>query len=108
MKVLFDVNAPAPLRRYLKGFEVVLAVELNWEGLENGELLDAAENAGFDVLVTCDQNLPYQQNFTDRKIAVVILSTNHWQRIRPEAARIATAVEFVQRGQVVRVEVAKR
>ena len=108
MKILFDTNTPAPLRRYLKGYEIALAVELEWDGLQNGALLDAAEKAGFDVLVTCDQNLPYQQNFTDRKVAVVILSTNHWLRIRPEAARIATAVEFVQRGQVVRVEVTKR
>lgn len=108
MKILFDTNTPAPLHRYLKGYEVALAVELEWDGLQNGALLDAAEKAGFDVLVTCDQNLPYQQNFTDRKVAVVILSTNHWLRIRPEAARIATAVEFVQRGQVVRVEVTKR
>ncbi|MEP7362611.1 MAG: hypothetical protein ABI972_05100 [Acidobacteriota bacterium] len=85
-----------------------MAVELNWESLENGTLLNAAEKAGFEVLVTCDQNVQYQQHFADRKIAVVILSTNHWRRIRPEAARIATTVEFVQRGQVVRVEVPKR
>jgi hypothetical protein len=47
------------------------------QGLENGELLDAAEQGGFDMLVTCDKNVPYQQNFKDRKLAVVILSTNH-------------------------------
>jgi hypothetical protein len=79
---------------------------MGWRRLENGALLDAAEKAGFDVLVTCDQNLRYQQNFTDRKVAVVILSTNHWPTMRPVAARIGSVVDFMQRGQVTRVDVA--
>lgn len=78
---------------------------MGWLRLENGDLLDAAERAGFDVLVTCDQNLRYQQNFTERKIAVVILSTNHWPTLRPVAARIASVVDFTQRGQVTRLDV---
>ena len=81
------------------------ADELGWQSLENGALLQEAEQAGFDVLVTCDQNVGYQQNFTDRKLAVVILSTNHWPSLRPQSARIATAIDFVQRGQVVRIEI---
>ena len=83
-----------------------MADKLGWQRLENGALLDAAEQAGFDVLVTCDQNLRYQQNFTDRKLAVVILSTNHWPTLRPVAARIASVVDFMQRGQITRVDVA--
>jgi hypothetical protein len=83
-----------------------MADKLVWHLLENGALLDAAEKAEFDVLVTCDQNLRYQQNFTDRKLAVVILTTNHWPTLRPVAARIASVVDFMQRGQVTRVDVA--
>ena len=79
---------------------------MGWRRLENGALLDAAEKAGFDVLVTCDQNLRYQQNFTDRKLAVVILSTNHWPTLRPVAARIASVVDFMQRGQVRFIDIA--
>ena len=106
MKILFDANTPAPLAQYLRGHEVVRADELGWQGLENGALLNAAEQAGFDLLLTCDQNVRYQQSFTGRKLALVILSSNHWPTLRRIAARIATAVDFVQTGQIVKVDVA--
>jgi len=106
LKILFDANTPAPLARFLRGHEVVRADELGWQGLENGALLDAAEQAGFDLLLTCDQNVRYQQNLTRRKLALVVLSSNHWPTLRPIAARIATAVDFVQTGQIVKVDVA--
>ncbi|SPF50279.1 conserved hypothetical protein [Candidatus Sulfopaludibacter sp. SbA4] len=80
--------------------------ELGWQNLENGELLDAAEQAGFEVLITCDQNVRYQQNFTGRKLAIVILSTNHWPALRPVATRIASLVDFMQRGQIKSIDVA--
>jgi hypothetical protein len=67
VKILFDANTPAPLARFLRGHDVILADELGWQGMENGALLDAAENAGFDLLLTCDQNIRYQQSFTSRK-----------------------------------------
>jgi hypothetical protein len=57
VKILFDANTPAPLARFLRGHQVLRADELGWQGLENGALLDAAEQAGFDVLLTCDQNV---------------------------------------------------
>ena len=106
MKILFDASTPAPLARFLRGHEVVRADELGWQGLGNGALLDAAEQAGFDLLLTCDQNVRYQQNFASRKLALVILSSNHWPTLRRIAARIATAVDFVQTGQIVRIDVA--
>jgi hypothetical protein len=106
VKILFDANTPAPLARFLRGHEVVRADQLGWQGLENGALLDAAEEAGFDLLLTCDQNVQYQQNFASRKLALVILSSNHWPTMRRVAARIATAVDFVQTGQIVKVDVA--
>ena len=106
MRILFDANTPAPPARFLRGHEVVRADELWWQGLENGALLDAAEQAGFDLLLTCDQNVRYQQSFTSRKLALVILSSNHWPTLRPIAAGIATAVDFVQTGQIVMLDVA--
>jgi hypothetical protein len=105
VKILFDHSAPAPLRRWLRGHEVVLAVTLGWQKLRNGVLLDLAERADFDVLVTCDKSIPYQQNFSDRKISVVVLSSNRWSRLRPVAARIATRIDFAQRGQVSRIDI---
>jgi uncharacterized protein DUF5615 len=106
VKIPFDANTPAPLARFLRGHEIVRADELGWQGLENGALLDAAEQAGFEVLLTCDQNIRYQQNLTSRKMALVILSSNHWPTLQRVAARIASAVDFVQTGQIVRVDVA--
>jgi hypothetical protein len=106
VKILFDANTPAPLAHFLRGHEVVRADELGWQGLEDRALLDAAEDAGFDLLLTCDQNVQYQQNFASRKLALVVLSSNHWPTLRRVAARIASAVDFVQTGQIVRVDVA--
>lgn len=107
MKILFDANTPAPLARFLRGHQVLRADELNWSGLDNAALLKAAEEAGFDLLITCDQNVPYQQNLTNRQLAVVILSSNHWPTLRQVAARIGTSVDFVQAGQIIRVDVTK-
>lgn len=107
MKILFDANTPAPLARFLRGHLVTRADELGWQGFENGVLLDAAEQAGFDLLVTCDQNVPYQQNFANRKLAVLVLSSNHWPTLRRFAAKIATAVDFVQTGQVTRIDLSR-
>jgi hypothetical protein len=105
VRILFDANTPAPLARFLRHHEVLRADELGWQGLENGALLDAAEGAEFDLLLTCDQNVRYQQNFTGRRLAILILSTNHWPTLRPVGGRIATAIDFVQAGQVTRLEV---
>jgi len=105
VKILFDTNTPAPLARSLRGHEVIRTGDLGWQSLENGILLSAAEESGFDVLVTCDQNMHMQQNLADRKIALVVLSTNHWPTMRPLAARIATKIDFAQRGEVVWIDV---
>jgi hypothetical protein len=106
VRILFDANTQASLSRFLSSHEVVRADELGWQGLENGALLDAAERAGFDLLLTCDQSVRYQQNFSGRKLALLVLSSNHWPTLRRVAPRIATAVDFAQAGQIVRINVA--
>lgn len=73
MKVLFDQNAPRPLARFLDGHTVTRLAELGWEQLRNGELIQMAEAAGYEVMVTADKNIRYQQNLVDRQIALVIL-----------------------------------
>lgn len=70
------------------------AYELGWATLKNGELLAAAESHGFDVFVTTDTNLQYQQNLTQRKIAIVVLSTTSWPRIQKSIKAILTAIEL--------------
>ena len=74
MRILLDKNVPVGVRRFLSRHEVRTFVETGWPmQIENGELLDAAEAAGFDVMVTSDQNIRYQQNLTGRKLALIVL-----------------------------------
>jgi|SRR5579883_2828532 len=105
MKILFDTSTPRPIRRFLRGHQVIRMAELGWAALANGKLLTAAEEAGYDVLLTCDQSLRYQQNFHGRRVAVVILSTNEWLVIRQKVARLESIVEFAQPGQVIFVDI---
>jgi hypothetical protein len=81
MRVLFDQGTPAPLRLFLTGHEVATAHELGWSDLKNGELLSAAETS-FDVFITTDQNLRYQQNLSGRNLAILVLPTTSWPRLQ--------------------------
>ena len=85
--------------RELSGHAVSTAKEMNWEQLSNGDLLKAAEDAGFDLLLTTDQRIRYQQNLTGRRIAILVLSgTTKWSRVRIQCKRIAEAVDAATPG----------
>ena len=92
MRVLFDQGTPAPLAKHLSAHQVSTAHELGWGNSKNGELLRQAENDGFEVLVTTDQNLKYQQNLAPRKIGIVVLTTTSWPRIQKHVATVVDAV----------------
>ncbi|MCP4701357.1 MAG: hypothetical protein GY862_31555 [Gammaproteobacteria bacterium] len=92
MRILFDQGTPVPLRGVLTQHQVSTAYELGWARLKNGDLLDAAEREAFEVLVTTDRNLKYQQNLSFRQIAIVVLSSTSWPRIRQEAAAVLRAI----------------
>jgi len=81
MKILFDQGTPVPLRTFLIGHQIETAYERGWAALENGALLDAAQAAGVNLLITTDQNLKYQQSLATRLIAVVVLSSTSGPRI---------------------------
>jgi glutamate racemase len=98
VRVLFDQGTPAPLRRHLSAHQVSTAFELQWQALKNGELIERAETEGFEVLVTTDRNLKYQQNLAGRRIAVVVLSTTSWPRIEKHVAAVTDAVDGVTPG----------
>ena len=74
MRILFDQGTPVPLRAHLDGHTIRTAFELGWSNLQNGELLAAAE-AAFDLLITTDQQMRYQQNISRRQLAVLVLPT---------------------------------
>ncbi len=93
MRVLFDQATPVPIRGYLEGHDVHTAAQQGWDTLKNGELLAAAEADGFDVLLTTDKNMPYQQNLAGRKIAVVVLGLQQWPSLRPNVGRVVEAIK---------------
>jgi hypothetical protein len=94
MKILLDESVPQKLRLIIEGgHTVVTAWYQGWSGLKNGALLSSAEQAGFDLFITADQELSCQQNLTGRKMALVVLSTNNWAFIKAHLARIMVAVE---------------
>jgi len=105
VRVLFDQGTPEPLRQVLTRHEVATAYERGWSQLTNGELLDAAEQDGYAVLVTTDSNLRYQQNLERRHIAVVVLSTPSWPRIQRARALVLGAVEHAAPGSYVEVAI---
>jgi hypothetical protein len=104
LKILFDQGTPAPLRHELQGHEISTAYEIGVSDLENGDLLRAAEGK-FDLLITTDQSLRYQQNLTGRKLAIIVLSTTNWPRIQLNAARVVSAVNAIGAGDYVEVQI---
>lgn len=105
MRVLFDQGTPVPLRQLLTRYEVATAYERGWSNLKNGELLDAAEKEGFAVLVTTDSNLKYQQNLKSRHIAIVVLATPSWPRIRRSIGAVVRAIADASEGSYKEVEI---
>jgi len=97
VKTQFDQGVPKPLQAHLAPHEVQRAFQLGWAAKKNGELLALAEAAGFDVLVTTDQNLRYQHNWQNRKLAVFILSRGNWPQIAPCAAEIASKIKGIRK-----------
>ena len=76
MRILFDNGTPRGLAAFVKAHIVEEARLHGWEELANGDLIEAAQSAGFEVLVTTDKNIRYQQNLKDRQIAVVVLGNS--------------------------------
>ena len=104
MQVLFDQGTPVPLRRYLTPHAVATVFEKGWSTLQNGELLSTAEREGFEVLVTTDQNLKYQQNLRERRLAIVVLMTTSWPRIERKVTHVVAAINSVKPGDYIEVE----
>jgi hypothetical protein len=105
MLILFDHVTPGGIARFLPGHTVLKAKDRGWDTLTNGDLLTEAERAGFEVLLTADKNMRYQQNLTGRRIALVVLSTPQWPLVRLHTERIAEAVNSATPGSYVEVEI---
>lgn len=98
MKVLLDECVPWPVHRLLATHECEPVQRCGWAGIKNGELLRRAEGC-FDLFITSDQNLRYQQNLTGRQVAILQLSTNKWARILAAAKLLNDAVSNISPGE---------
>jgi hypothetical protein len=105
MQILFDQATPVPIRPYLSGHTVRTAAQQGWDKLRNGDLLTVAEADGFDLLLTTDKNMRYQQNLALRKIAVVVLGMQQWPQLRPHIQRVVEAVNAATLGSYVEIEI---
>jgi hypothetical protein len=105
MLVLFDHGTPAPLIPFLEGHTVTKAKDAGWDKLVNGELLEAAEKAGFEVLLTTDKNMAAQQNLQGRTIAIVVLGNSQWRIVQRYVRRIASSVNAATPGSYVEVDI---
>jgi len=105
MRILFDQGVPSGLAASLRGHDVTEARKLNWEGISNGELLKLAEIAGFEVLVTTDKNVRYQQNLIGRKIPIVVLGNSPWWLVRQHLGGIVAAVSLAAPGSYAEVDI---
>jgi hypothetical protein len=105
MRILFDQGTPVQIRRSLEAHTVKTSREQGWSTLANGELLRVAEEAGFDVLLTTDKNMRYQQNFEGRRITVVVLGNGLWPFVKPMLPQVVTAVETAIAGTLVMVDI---
>jgi hypothetical protein len=108
MLILFDHGTPAPLIPFIEGHSVTKARDAGWDRLINGELLKAAEQAGFRVLVTTDKNMAAQQNLKSRTIAIVVLENSQWRIVQRYVRRIAASVNAATSGSYAEIDIPLR
>lgn len=105
MKILFDQGVPAPLRQHPREHEVDTAFERGWSDLSNSVLLQRAEDDGYELLITTDQNLRHQQNLAGLRLAVLVLLSTSWPRIQLRVAGIQAAIDQMTQGGVREVRI---
>jgi len=93
VRILFDQGTPDPLRKALTQHEVATAYEKGWSQLKDDALLSAAEREGYEVLVTTDSNLEYQQNLTGRSLGIVVLLSTSRPRIQQVLDTVVAAID---------------
>jgi hypothetical protein len=105
MRLLFDQGAPDPLRHHIAGHTVETCDDRGWSRVKNGDLLRAAEQDGFEVFLTTDQSLKYQQNLTGRKLAIIVLLSTSWPKIQNRIQEIQDAVDHAKPGDYIEIQI---
>ena len=108
MRILFDNGTPNPIARSLVGHEVAFARQIGWHELKNGDLLRHAEAAGYELLLTSDKNIRYQQNLSGRMIAIVVLGNQQWPDVQLHLDRIVAAVNAAIPGSYAEVDIPRK
>lgn len=101
MKILLDENLPRRLAQLLPGHEVWTVPQRGWAGIKNGQLLELAD-AQFEVFVTMDRGIPYQQNMSGKRISLILLRavSNRYEAVAPLAPFVVDALESIEPGQI--------
>ena len=99
MKILLDHSVPQPLRHSLPEHGVQTAEYLGWETLRNGDLIRNAVQEGYDLLITRDQSIRFQQNLLRQAITVLTITTNDWDTIRTNISLVRNAIDMAQQGE---------
>ena len=105
MRILFDQGTPVPLRQSLANHSVDTVFERGWSTVQNGALLEASEQEGYQLLITTDQNLKYQQNLSDRSIAIIVLLSTSWPRIQQKVDEIEAVVNAIAPGSYMEIPI---
>ncbi len=100
MRLLFDQGTPVPLGRRRGGHSVATVADRGWSELDNGNLLGKAEKNGYEVLIATDENMRYQQNLGDRRLAIVVLLSTAWPDVRLRIEEIRASLVDIRPGDV--------
>ena len=105
-KLLLDECVPRQFKSHLSGYDCLTVPEAGWAGRKNGELLSLAESAGFQVFVSLDQGIEFQQNLTGRNIAVILLraKSNRLADLIPLAGQLLMSLSSIEPGLLVRIQ----
>lgn len=99
MRILFDQGTPWGLRNSLTGHTIHRSYQLGWQQLSNGQLLERAEAAGYELLITTDTKIPYQQNLSRRQIAIIALMKHNWPYSQRAIDDIIAAINDIKPGE---------
>ena len=105
MRILFDNGTPKQIAAFLTAHQITRADQLGWGALENGELIAKAESQGYELFLSTDKNIKYQQDLMKRKIAIVVLGNQNWPLVRPYLEQIAAAVNAAKPGSFTEVAI---
>lgn len=103
MKILFDQGVPYPLKKLIENHDISTAYDCGWSSLQNGELITRAEK-NFEIFITTDKNLRYQQNLKNRKVAIIVLPTTSWKIIQQNIQEISNAIDKVSDNNFIELE----